>query len=69
MADKGDYIPEMEIYRCIKYGSRLECKTCDGFGRNSDEKVNTENCYNTKESVSKIIQILYEIKKNYPNNA
>ncbi len=32
-------------YKCKKYSTRLECKTCDGFGRNSNDEVDTSLCY------------------------
>ncbi len=42
---KKEIIEEESAYRCKKYGTRLECKTCDGFGRNLDDSVDTEKCY------------------------
>lgn len=68
MNNKEDYIPEIEEYRCLKYKSKLECQTCDGFGRNSDETVNIEGCYNTKKNIVNILELLYKIKENKKSN-
>ena len=59
---KYDYTPEADEFKCLKYGSKLECKTCDGFGRNSDNNIDTENCYNTKRNITNILELLYRIK-------
>lgn len=36
---------------CLYYNSRPECKNCDGFGKNLDKKINTLECYTTKEQM------------------
>jgi hypothetical protein len=38
-----------EGYKCINYGSRGDCKTCDEFGRNYENRVDINNCYKTDE--------------------
>ena len=48
LTDKNKMMQEViheELYKCVKYNSMEECKTCDGFGRNIDNKVNVEICY------------------------
>ena len=37
-----------EEYKCLNYKSLKQCKTCDGFARNSDEKIDVIKCYNGK---------------------
>lgn len=34
-----------EEFRCVRYMEREGCRTCDSFGRNSDERVDTKECY------------------------
>ena len=46
---KYDYIPKKNQFNCISYKSKLECQTCDSFGRNSDKNVDTAQCYLSKK--------------------
>ncbi len=64
MNNNKGYVPKTEEYRCLKYNSRLECQTCDCFGRNSNGNVNIENCYNTKNNIANILELIYKTKKN-----
>ena len=42
----------MYNYGCLSYNSKPECKTCDGFGKNSDIKLEElKECYITKEQM------------------
>ncbi len=36
-------------YKCTMYKTRKACDSCDGFGRNLDNKINTEECYLSKK--------------------
>jgi len=47
MQQKDDYMLRIEDYECLNNNSRLECKACNGFGKNSNEGVSgsTKKCY------------------------
>ena len=35
----------IESYVCRNYQSKANCTTCEGCGRNSDDKIETKSCY------------------------
>jgi len=39
----------LEEYKCRRFLEIDACNSCDGFGRNLNNKINTEECYATKE--------------------
>jgi hypothetical protein len=41
---ENDFI-KIDSYECLTHNSTLKCKTCDGFGRNTEKSVCTEECY------------------------
>lgn len=45
MKNLMDENEKSEIYKCRNYLTKIECKTCDGFGRNTNEKINIRECY------------------------
>jgi hypothetical protein len=49
MTDKIEYSPGN--YECLNYNSKPQCKSCDGFGRNLDSRIETEKCYTAKEQI------------------
>jgi len=56
---------QREEYKCIIYNSKKECKSCDGFGRNLDNKINTKDCYKPKGNLNnKIEKTPYENSEN-----
>jgi hypothetical protein len=57
MKTNEDYVPVIGRYECLVYNSKSECKSCDGFGRNSDKNVKTESCYITIEKMREEIGI------------
>ncbi|MGY4884032.1 MAG: hypothetical protein ACP5NZ_00445 [Nanobdellota archaeon] len=42
---------------CLVRGSREECKSCDGFGNNPDNKINTYMCYTSKKLMEEDLRI------------
>jgi hypothetical protein len=45
MTAKEDYTSPTSEYQCINYDCKLECKSCDSYGRNLEKTVNTQKCY------------------------
>jgi hypothetical protein len=50
-----------EEYRCIKYDMLEACRTCDGFGRNLDDKIDTNECYSPDKNEIKPFRRDYEL--------
>jgi len=47
MTEKLEDKTNSEEFKCIREGTIKACETCDGFGRNSDRKINTSKCYSS----------------------
>jgi len=50
---------------CLSYNSKLECKTCDGLGKNSDKKIEIERCYTTKNHMRNDLDLKDNINNPY----
>ncbi len=61
MTNKEESFSSIENYGCLVYTSKLECKTCNGFGRNTDKSVNVKECYLTRNQVKEYLDLNKEI--------